>query len=115
MQLASSNTLLKKLYRSEILVVFYYTEWCKRCIRVKEELDKLENKYGNTIASFIKVDMDVTQGFIDNNTDLEVLRVPYVMLFWNQQILWEGAGTHCAELEEHLSSTILAVKQLENL
>lgn len=115
MQLASPRTFLRKLQNAEVLVVFFYTNWCRRCPKTEENLRILEEKYFATVANFIKVDMDSMQGWLEEHTDLDILRVPHVMLFYKHTILWEGTGSHCDDLEEHLQGTISGLKQIENL
>jgi rhodanese-related sulfurtransferase len=79
----------KQLISSESLVfIDFYAQWCAPCRKMMPMIDSLKTEYYDRII-IEKVNADVSKKLI---RELELIGVPYFVLYRNDQLLYEKNG-----------------------
>ncbi|TVQ84490.1 MAG: hypothetical protein EA393_14430 [Bacteroidetes bacterium] len=82
---AEFNELVK---REQLVFIDFYAPWCGPCRQMMPMIDKLSSKYEGKIE-IVKINADASKRLM---RDLEMITVPYLVLYRNGEILFEHKG-----------------------
>jgi thioredoxin 1 len=74
--------------REQLVFIDFYAPWCGPCRQMMPMIDKLSTKYEGKIE-IVKINADASKSLM---RDLEMITVPYLVLYRNGEILFEHKG-----------------------